>query len=102
MSKVVSAQMIDVLIPTAISDSVRVVEMASRLDDLSGKVLGLLDNGKICVGEVFPRIESQLSQKYNLTAIVRQAKSFAGDPAGESIINELVAKCDAVLVGIGD
>ena len=81
-------------------------EMAPRVGDLNGKVLGLLDNSKPNFDLFLDRVQEQLSKRYKLAGIIRKRKAThsesPGRGAAESTIEELVSKADVVINGMGD
>ena len=76
--------------------------MAPRLLDLNGKVLGLLANGKRNSDALLEAVTSLLQDTYEVKEVVRLNKRDVSRPAPQGIIDELVGKCDAVITAIGD
>ncbi|MBI2909160.1 MAG: hypothetical protein HYX92_16060 [Chloroflexi bacterium] len=81
-------------------------EMAERVGDLNGKVIGLLDNSKPNFDIFLDRVQEQLSKRYKVAGFIRKRKSThsesPGRGAAESTIEELVSKADVVINGMGD
>ena len=76
--------------------------MAPRLLDLNGKVLGLLANGKRNSDALLDAVVSLLQDTYEVKEVVRLNKRDVSRPAPQGIVDELVGKCDAVITAIGD
>ena len=97
-----------VLDPTAKANIPR-QEMAPRLEDLEGKRIGFLNNGKPNADIFLVKIEELLSERYHFNGILRRRKiggvdkgGSAGAGAPEEMIAEFVEKCDVVVNAIGD
>ena len=75
---------------------------APRLDSLSGKVIGLLDNSKMNSGKMLQEIGAILQQKYGIKEVIIRRKHSASLPPAPEIKDEFTARVDAVVAGIGD
>lgn len=99
------ARYIYVYDPTA-KANVSEQEMAPRVGDLSGKVVGFLDNSKPNCEIFMDRVQEQLSRRFKLAGVIRKRKSShsesPGRGAAEATIAELVSKADVVINGMGD
>ena len=87
-----------VLDPTAKANVPR-QEMATRLEDLEGKKVGLLNNAKPNADIFLARVEELLSERYHFGGVIRRR---AGGGASEELIAELAENCDFVLNAMGD
>ena len=100
-----AVNMIQVINPTAPAVSVS-SEVASPVNDLNGKVLGLMDNSKPNFDIFLARIEERLIQRFRFTDIMRGQKSKAGGgaaiPFSASRMEEFTAKCDVMVNGMCD
>jgi hypothetical protein len=76
--------------------------MAPRLTDLNGRVLGLLANGKRNSDALLDAVTSLLQDTYDVKGVVRLNKRDVSRPAKQEIVDELLEKCDAVITAIGD
>ena len=78
------------------------INMAARPDSLEGRVAGFLWNSKPNGEVMLDRLSRRLNEKYHFSQIVRQDKPQASHPASEDVLDELAAKCDVVLISLGD
>jgi hypothetical protein len=78
------------------------VTPATRLSSLSNKRLGLLWNGRAGGDRILKHIAEHLKERYHLAAVHFIKKSYIGFPASPELIDEFVARTDAVIVGVGD
>jgi hypothetical protein len=85
--------------PTAEPRAV-VARLAPRLSTLSGKRIGILDNGKANAGTLMLAVTKILQERYGVGDIVKRDKPVAGPPAPEVL--EALAQCDLALVGSAD
>ena len=94
---------INVLDPTA-KTTAKQERMATSLDDLNGKVIGLVDNRKPNFDIFLERVEKALCQRFQFAEIVRLKKGGTGAtvPLTPEEMKQLAPKCDAVVNGICD
>jgi hypothetical protein len=94
---------IDVLDPTA-TPTVKQEHMALCLNDLNGKVIGLVDNRKPNFDIFLENVEAALRQKFQFAEIVHLKKGGTGAtvPMTPDEMKQLVPKCDAVVYGVCD
>lgn len=95
-----SVKMLQILDPTAQADEEEIA-LAPAVGDLNGKVIGFLDNGWWSLKVALTELEKLLNEKYHPAEIVWRKKP-GSQAAPEDIINELVAKCDMVICGLGN
>ena len=97
--------MIEVLDPTAKTMTVE-LEIAPRVSDLNGKVLGLLSNGKPNFAIFLSRVEELLGQRFEFAEVVRIDKAVVGSGVAAALpvdaMGEFAAKCDVVVNGMCD
>ena len=93
--------MIEVLDPTAKTMTVE-REIAPRVNDLNGKVIGLLNNGKPNFDIFLSRVEELLCQKFKFAAIVRAQKGLVGISFPTDQMEKFAAECDVVVNGMCD
>ena len=73
-----------------------------RFPDLSGKIIGFLDNSKPNNDMLQLRFEELLKGKYNIAGVVRRRKLTAQQSAPKAYLDELAAQTDLVISGLGD
>ena len=94
-------EMIILLDPTAKS-KVSEKHIAPRVNDLNGKVIGFLNNGKANADILLARIEEVLSKQFKFSQVIKQNKRNAARAVSETTIEELTGKCDVVVNAMGD
>jgi hypothetical protein len=96
-------EFIYILDPTA-KTTVRQERMATGLDDLNGKVIGLVDNRKPNFDIFLERVGKALSQRFHFAKIVRLKKGGTGAtiPMTPEEMEHLAPVCDAVVYGVSD
>ena len=75
---------------------------AKRLTTFANKRLGLLWNNRPGGDWLLKHIAQALDEKYHLAETCFTMKMFIGNAAAPEIIDDLVARVDAVIVGVGD
>jgi hypothetical protein len=70
--------------------------------DLSGKVVGFIDNSKPNFNLLIDDLSTLLTERYGVKTIVKRGKRGASMPAAAQVIDELAAQCDLVVTGSGD
>ena len=79
------------------------IPLASRLDTLDGKVMGLLWNNKPNGDILLRRIEEVLSSRFNLVDVIWHKKPKGADvSASAKIIREFGLKADFIVAATGD
>ena len=91
---------LQVLDPTA-EDVTAETAHSARLISLQGRTVGLLDNGKIRVRELFDHMEDILRTEHGVAQVVRLKKPDASRPAPPDVIADMKA-ADAVISAVGD
>ncbi len=76
-------------------------ETVSRLTSLSGRTVGLLDNGKLNVNTLLNHMEELLRSEHGVSHVIRLNKPDASRPAPDDVIATM-ADCDAVISAVGD
>jgi hypothetical protein len=90
--------LLDPMAPSNTSDKF----LAPRLDDLNGKVMGLLDISKNGSDIFLDRVEELMREHFDLADIVRVTKPTFGRPAPQELITELADRCNFVVEGLAD
>jgi hypothetical protein len=76
--------------------------LARRVDDLDGKVVGLLTNSKVNGDVLLDLVGGELGRRYRLRDVVTAAKPGASRVAEEALLERLARTCDVVITAIGD
>ena len=74
--------------------------LADRPGDIRGATVGFVDNGWWSLSVVLNRYRQLLAERFGITEIVHYKKK-PGSPSPDKVIDELAAKCQAVIVGLG-
>jgi hypothetical protein len=75
---------------------------AARPASLSGKVIGILDNGKTKSDLLLREIQDLLRPEAGVVDVVMVRKPSAYRPAPDEQLDDLARRADAVITGIGD
>ena len=89
-----------VLDPRATADG-EAVRLAPPLRELSGAVVGLLDNSKIGTARFYDYLEAMLRERFGVREVIRRRKPDSSRPSPADLLGELSA-ADAIVSGIGD
>lgn len=77
------------------------MRLAPALPDLSGALVGLLDNAKIGTARFYDFVEEILRDEYGVREFIRRRKPDTSRPVPPQMLAEL-SGADAILSGIGD
>lgn len=86
--------------PTA-GGSTAKVEPAPRPADLSGKVVGLLDNTKEQADIILDALGSALRERYDVAKVVSMRKEHYSKPATDEMIEEMSREVDVAIAALG-
>lgn len=75
---------------------------APRIQDLTGKRVGLLDNSKANSDKFLDEVLAILDARYHFADVVRMRKPTASRPVPEDMLEELKRRCDVVITAVGD
>lgn len=87
--------------PTA-SPSRTDASLATRLPDLRGKTVGLLDISKAKGNFFLDRVAEVLVERHAPREIVRRTKPTFARPAPDALRDELAERCDVVVEALAD
>ena len=76
--------------------------IAPRPGSLDGKVIGLLSNNKPNSELLLRGVSDLLKKKYSVKEVVEANKGTHRLPAPQDIVDDLVARCDAVVVATAE
>jgi len=77
------------------------VRLAPPLRELSGTVIGLLDNAKIGTAPFYDHLARMLTSRFGVREFIRRRKPDSSRPVPPTLLGELSA-ADAIVSGIGD
>jgi hypothetical protein len=89
-----------VLDPRATAEG-EAVRLAPPLRELSGAVVGLLDNAKIGTARFYDHVAEILTSRLGVREVIRRRKPDSSRPAPAALLGELSA-ADAIVSGVGD
>ena len=94
---------IKVLSPAGVSPPSK-NQVSTRMGNMTGKVICIVDNGKPNFDIYVERMEELLRRKYNLAEVIHIKKGHLGssNATPPNRVDELATKCHAVISGIGD
>jgi hypothetical protein len=73
----------------------------ARFDSLKGKVVGFIDNAKPNFNHLVDDLADLLVSRYGVASVVKHRKP-GQVPVGDSVLQDMVQRCDAVVTGSGD
>lgn len=76
--------------------------LAARPDRLDGLVVGLVANPKKNAEPFLDAVGELLAAEHGTADVVRTRKTSITDPIPPATLDELVQRCDVVLIGVGD
>lgn len=76
--------------------------LSPRLDALAGKTLGMISNGRESSELILRRLAERLREGDGVADVIYRSKPFIGNIAPSQLFEELSARCDAVVTGVGD
>lgn len=76
--------------------------IATRSGSLDGKVVGLLSNNKPNSELLLRGVSDLLKEKYQVKEVVEANKGSHRIPAPQEIIDDMVARCDVVVVATAE
>lgn len=74
---------------------------AARPMDLTGKVVGLLDNTKEQADVILATIGEALREKYGVADVIIRRKQYFSKPAAPEIIDEMAKKVQVAVAAVG-
>jgi hypothetical protein len=71
------------------------------LDTLEGKIIGIIDNGQANSTTMFQELARLLKEKFRPAAMLFKTKPTHMQGAPQTLMEEFVNQCDAVVTGLG-
>lgn len=87
--------------PTGQSSAARLT-MAPRKGSLKGATVGLMSSSKRNSDILLAEIGALLVERHGVAELVERTKPSFAVPAPPELVDELAAKCDVVVTGVGD
>ncbi len=78
------------------------MQLAHRPPSLSGRTVGLLDNGKQNAGRFVEELGKVLAERYGVGSVVLRKKPVATVDAPSELLEELHHAAELVVIGVGD
>ena len=75
--------------------------LAPRPTDLSGKVVGLLDNTKEQADIILQTVGEALCERYGVETLIIRRKEHYSKPAAAEMIDEMAGMVDVAIAGLG-
>ena len=96
-----TAQM-NVLLHPAAEDVSETHGTASRLPDLAGKTVGLIDNRKKNSDVFLAELGRVLQEQYGVAEVMPYRKISQSMPTPASVLDEMASNCDAIIHAVAD
>ena len=77
-------------------------EEGRKLETLSGKVVGFIDNAKPNFNHLVDELADLLTQRHGVARVVKVRKRSASIPADVHMLESVASQCDLVITGSGD
>ncbi|OGA53864.1 MAG: hypothetical protein A3F74_26130 [Betaproteobacteria bacterium RIFCSPLOWO2_12_FULL_62_58] len=96
-----AATVTTVLHPAA-EDTAQKHALAPRLPSLQGITLGLIDNHKKNADFYLGELGRRLQEQFGVAKIITYRKASQSMPTPADVMDDLAAKCDAIVHGVAD
>ena len=77
-------------------------EGAPRLASLAGSRMGIIDDSKLNADVLLEELGEVLRTRYEIAELRWYRKPSASRPADPTVLKDLVERCDAVIIAVGD
>ena len=91
----------EILILDPIAESSNDPHATGRINELNGKVIGFIDNGKPNFHYLIDDLSELLKSKFGVEKIVRHRKR-GSVPIESTVMADMSEQCDVVITGSGD
>jgi hypothetical protein len=92
---------VDILMPYAESAEAEAAHGAPRIATLTGATLGIVNNSWHCMHVIADELTRQLTTDLGVREVVEERIS-AAQTLPDDLVDSMAARCDAVVVGIGN
>ena len=86
--------------PTEAGNAARIA-LAPRPMDLSGKVVGLLDNTKEQADTILETVAETLRERYDVARVIIRRKQYYSKPAAQELMDELAQDVQVAAAAVG-
>lgn len=76
-------------------------KLATRVETLDDKVVGFICNGYPGAERFLKRVDEIISSKYRLKDKIWHMKDYIGEPAKKYIQDDVIARADVIITGLG-
>ena len=83
------------------STSSEKINLAERPEDLSGKIIGMIDNTKEQADVILEALGEQLKEKYGVSKIIIERKDHYSKPAPDKMIEDMSREVDVAIAALG-
>ncbi len=97
-----AAAQMNVLLHPAAEDVAETHGTASRLSGLEGMKIGLIDNRKKNSDVFLEELGRVLQEQYGVAEVMAYRKISQSMPTPPSVLDEMAAKCDAIVHAVAD
>ena len=77
------------------------LQRAPRPMDLSGKIVGMIDNTKEQGDIILETLAQALRERFGVADVIIRRKAFFSKPAAAELIDEMAAKVDVAVAAVG-
>jgi hypothetical protein len=75
--------------------------LAAPLDSLTGKIVGIIDNGQSNSTRMFEELAGLIQARFSPAGVLFKTKPTHMQGAPKPLIEEFASQCDAVITGLG-
>ncbi len=86
--------------PTA-STSSQKIKFAERPEDLSGKIIGMIDNTKEQADVILEALGTQLRERFDVAKVIIKRKDHYSKPAPDKMIEDMSREVDVAIAALG-
>ena len=91
-----------ILLHPAAEDVAEKHNLASRLSDLNGITIGLIDNHKRNANVYLEELGRLFKEQYGVSNVVTYRKASQSMPTPPEVLDDLAVRCDAIIHAVAD
>ena len=92
---------INVFIDPTASTSSKKIKLAERPEDLSGKIIGMIDNTKEQADVILEALGRQLRERFDVAKVIINRKEHYSKPAPDKMIEDMSREVDVAIAALG-